>query len=1046
MVQRAHTSVRTMPPRDTALLDRVTKRYGWPDADKILNPAGAGPARHAQLVRQKIETALCRLPDAGRARVGILTRDAGADATEDPLAIVCYFPATVSSDSLTEAHRLAWSFSRARVLLIVEPGLLRVWTCCEAPRKPTDEDPLPAEVASLSIDAPAPSAAAGVAQSLEWVRFASGALVQEVPERFQNKERADRTLLKNLKVVRNELLRETPQRPKLLEDITHDLLARVIFVQFLFHRKDSKGRPALGEREFTKLAADGTLSQRYHSFGAILRNYVDAYALFRWLDGRFNGDLFPGKDNKADGPHKAAPEEAWKEEMRQVKEAHLCLLADLVDGRLTLGSRKLQLHLWPLYAFDAIPLDFISSIYEEFVGEGKGVHYTPHHLVDFVLDGVLPWNGKTWDLKVLDPACGSGIFLVKVYQRLVHRWRTANPGKTPRGQFLRGLLEHNIFGVDIDPDAVRVASLSLYLAMCDEIDPRQYWRTVRLPCLRGKRLVHSDFFDEAPGFNTKSDRPSYDLVVGNAPWGEETMTPAAETWATKHAWEVPNKSIGPLFLAKGAELTHPNGFVAMLQPAGALLFNRSKVVCDLRRKLFETYEVEEVTDFSALRRNVFEHSVAPVCTVLLQPHQPDDSTVLFARPSARANGSSLDTIIIEANNVHHVEKDEAARDPWVWSVLSNGSRRDLELLSRLAKLPKLESIIDKSRMGIVRGSDPERRRSESTILGRRILESASFPESTFLVLDMNDLEPNKDPYVTAKDSSSLLAFAAPQMLIKMTWRTGSRRYRAAVVDTHGEAEGALCSQSYVSVRIKESKREFLNSACLTLNSSLAVYFLFLTGSSSIDYIPKAQTKELLSVPLPRAWTGDLRTLKKFADVDREVFKLFDLRETDRVLVDDFLERFDGTSKDLAPDLDAYCEQLVQTLGCAGLLGTAVILELASDLDFPLRVIVLYLQRLPGLPVQTEIVTGDELSNRLLELDRNFLRANPTGAGGVLFHRIARIYDIVVVQGVRVPAVYLVKPNRRDCWSRSAALQDADEIVADALYSNSFDNEPEASSE
>ena len=82
--------------------------------------------------------------------------------------------------------------------------------------------------------------------------------------------------------------------------------------------------------------------------------------------------------------------------------------------------------LWPQYAFDVIPLEFISSIYETFVtkrASGDGIYYTPSYLVDFVLDRVLPWDGTDWDLKVIDPACGSGIFLVKAFQRLVHRWK-----------------------------------------------------------------------------------------------------------------------------------------------------------------------------------------------------------------------------------------------------------------------------------------------------------------------------------------------------------------------------------------------------------------------------------------------------------------------------------------------------------------------------------------------------------------------------------------------------------------------------------------------
>ncbi len=55
-----------------------------------------------------------------------------------------------------------------------------------------------------------------------------------------------------------------------------------------------------------------------------------------------------------------------------------------------------------------LELEFISSIYEEFVknDEGVGVHYTRSHIVDLMLDRVLPWTSDQWDLRILDPACG----------------------------------------------------------------------------------------------------------------------------------------------------------------------------------------------------------------------------------------------------------------------------------------------------------------------------------------------------------------------------------------------------------------------------------------------------------------------------------------------------------------------------------------------------------------------------------------------------------------------------------------------------------------
>jgi hypothetical protein len=133
------------------------------------------------------------------------------------------------------------------------------------------------------------------------------------------------------------------------------------FVQFLFHRKDSKGRPALDAARLNRLYEDGVLSARYDKLAQILENYDDSYALFQWLNNKFNGDLFPGK---AEGEDERQAE--WLREKDNVRPEHLNLLADFISGRVDLGSG--QMSLWQHYSFDAIPIEFISSIYETFVG------------------------------------------------------------------------------------------------------------------------------------------------------------------------------------------------------------------------------------------------------------------------------------------------------------------------------------------------------------------------------------------------------------------------------------------------------------------------------------------------------------------------------------------------------------------------------------------------------------------------------------------------------------------------------------------------------
>lgn len=1025
-------------------LDDAHNQLGWPAPDAILAPSGAGPAVYAKLARQKIQQTLRRLPGGKGVQVGVLTRDPTADATEEPLAVVCEFQSSVPARTVEETHRLAWNFCRSKVLVIVEPHLVRAFTCCEPPPRALALGEHPAEVDKVVLTpAATPSLATQVTQSLHWLRLISGDFVQSYPTRFRDEGRADHQLLENLRAVREELLKPDDAGHKLAPDVAHDVLARIIFIQFLFDRKDLNGRPALGAPELRRLTERKILSAQYTTLGQILRSYSDAYRLFRWLNSKFNGDLFPGK-----GATKTQREAEWRAEMQQVKPAHLDLLALFVEGKLELKGKSEQLYLWPLYSFDAIPLDFISSIYEVFVDAKPGVHYTRGYLVDFILDGVLPWEDDEWDVRVLDPACGSGIFLVKVFQRLVHRWRRANRGKVPRAALLKRLLSRNLFGIDIDQHAVRVASFSLYLAMCDEIDPRHYWNRMRFPILRGCRLVAADFFEEREGFQTDHNNSGpYDIVLGNAPWGQGHVTDSAHAWAAAQGWAVVNKGIGTLFLAKAAVLAKPSGHVAMITSASSLLFNRETTAAAFRYKLFTSYSFDEVVSLSAIRFGLFPNAKSAACILVFQPIAPTGESFSYICPKPLAIGAPGDWIVIEPRDVQAVYPDEAASDPWVWTALLWGGRRDLELVHRLARRPRLDALAEgvlHKRLGIVRGN---RLKPEPDIIDRHILDAPKFPKGTFLRLRAGDLPKNEDPATDKASSRTMTPFQLPQLIIKKAWSADSGRFGAALVDGDVTTGGIICTPAYVSVHVSQDLLPVLEAACLSFNSVVAVYYLFLTSGQCASFIPSALVEELMSVPMPEPQSELLSGLATVFDVDSRARSAFGFNDAEWILIEDFARHMipliqdagsagwrisGGRDEDATrEELVSYCECFLRVLDGVGASTCAAVFQRSASQNLPVDLVAVYLDHAATPSVRLEGVDDENLWNRLDELNRLYLSRQPTGAGGVFFQRTARVYDTPTIDGARVPAVYIIKPRAARYWTRTMALRDADEVVADA---------------
>jgi type I restriction-modification system DNA methylase subunit len=1069
------------------LLDDAHNQLGWPGQDQVLEPVGAGARVYADFAKEKIGAALRRKFPQLQVDTGVLAADPNSDSTEAPIAVVCQFPSGAREDVLNEAHRLAWNFSRTALLITLEPHRLIAWSCCQHPNEPLNQRLVCELPTSPQASLTGTAEQHSVRDLLHWVSLITGNLLKQQQSKFPANGRADALLLKNLKYIRHELLQDG-----LPEKYCHDLLARVIFTQFLFHRKDGDGRPFF-DKPLLEGRCEGKLRRVHCDLPSILADKAETYALFRWLNEKFNGDLFPGKENQSEEDRR----QAWKEEENAVTDKRLRLLADLVSGKV--DAKDKQLALWPQYSFDTIPLEFISSVYEEFLNEEKfrdKAYYTPAHVVDFLLDAVLPWNDDEWDLKILDASCGSGIFLVKAFQRLIHRWRRKHKGQEPLVSDLKPILANNFIGVDKNEEAVRVACFSLYLAMADAIEPKYYLKREKVfPPLRGTRLIAKDFFDEStPGYRTKEDAGNFDLVIGNAPWGDgsikdssdvHTILPAvdkpeplkkvkapptkAEVWAQQNAWPVANYDIGPLFLAKSAALVNDQGKVAMIQPA-PLLYQRAEPAREFRRKLFLSYTVDEVTNLSAIRRELFANAIGPACVVVFGKQKPSpEQTLLYMCPKPLRDKQAGHRFVIEPQDVNQITHEEAANEPVVWSALAMGGRRDLALalrLARLSNLNKLEAdgrII--SRLGVIPGDKKKvldgrvvkSRRGKSVVetklpdlRGKPYFDAKKFPPGVFLELNADTVQAWKDPRVDDRGSTDFEAFKNPQLLIKLSFSIQEGRLRAVLVRSSDKDWGVICKKTYVTVRDLSVDAHNIEAACFAYNSRLATYFSGLTSSRMGHYITELLADELLNVPL----APNIKTLKNFdsfAAIDEEAKRAYHLTPADWVLVEDFLattlrdalRKTPGpghhpTARVVPKSLDEsemisytrhFSRVVKSTFGKANHVCATVFEEPAGSHRLPVRIVAIHLDWPGHEPLKVERMEAEGLMDKLGALYAASMegKARAHLGAGLGFQRVAFLFNTHREAHGRVRSLYIIKPDQRRYWTRSLAMRDADQL-------------------
>jgi hypothetical protein len=1058
------------------LYDDIHNWLGWPGRDQAFEPSGAGAQVYAEFAKKKLLGALKQAHPGVEIRVGIIAADPNSDSSEAPLALVCEFPRAASDEVLDLTHQLAWNFSRTALLITLEPHRFIAWSCYQDPTQgeqrrvcelPTPDGFQPAGTQQQQA----------VRDLLHWVNLITHRAQQERPNQFPADGRADALLLKNLRYIRGELLRRN-----LAQDHCHDLLARVIFTQFLFHRKDTDGNAFFSPAKMRRLHEDGVLSKVHDNLASLLSHKTDTYALFGWMDERFNGDLFPGKD----GENEDFREAAWRAEKNAVTKEHLDLLAGLVSGDLVTEDR--QPLLWKHYSFDTIPLEFISSVYEEFLtAEERGndkAYYTPSHLVDYVLDAVLPWHSDDWNVRILDPCCGSGIFLVKAFQRLIYRWRRAHPEQQPLVRDLRPMLENNLVGVDKNPEAVRVACFSLYLAMADAIEPKHYVTHENykvFPRLRGTKLIHQDFFDEeTDGIRTIADKQSFDCVLGNAPWGDASIFPdrlrdeskvdyrkrivnlpptPGQKWAKANDWPVANNDIGPLFLAKAAVLVKSDGVLGMVNTA-SLLYWRDGLAVELREKLFTSFTFEEVTNLTALRRELFSEAIGPACIVIFRTAKPDgERTLHYYTPKPvrsmkpkRGKPPTVQGFSIEPHDIALISHFQAHKNPWAWSALALGGSRHLSLvqnLSRFSTLEKLETTNEvETRKGVIPGKRelylPEQK-------DKPILIAPDFPTGVLFELDASTLPTWKDARTTAGDSTDFSPFKSPQLLIKLSYASQLGRMRAVRVKKHPKYDETICQGAFVTCHDLTNDQRYIRSACAAYNSKFAVCFFALTSASFPLYTCKLTVRDLLKLPLPPE-APDISTLCSFEAIDDATRKAYSFTAADWTLIEDFLKytlpdtlrktpgpaRFptqrknkEGTKE---PELIEYAKIFARvvkgTFGKDKAVASTVFTEPEAR-KLSVRMLTVHLDSLDRDGVKIESIEADGLLDKLAEFHNAQLKkktrdATGTGLG---FQRVAYFFHPSRENGRRVMNLTIVKPDECRYWTRSMAMRDADQLAA-----------------
>lgn len=498
-------------------------------------------------------------------------------------------------------------------------------------------------------------------------------------EKYQSEllyeSRVDFQLLKNIEVARDILINQD----KLEASVANALIGKIIFVRYLIDRKVKIG---YGDK-------NGYLTNEY--LCTILSIKENTIKFFKYLEEKFNGDMFFLKE----------------EEYQSITDDSLSTIIKLLNED-DLGNG--QKSLFKLYDFAIIPIEFISNVYESFIGnqEEDSAYYTPLFLVDYILtetvEAYLSANQETYNCRVLDPACGSGIFLVETLRKIIEKFISLNPHiKEDSEEFkntLKQLAVDNIFGIDKNLSAIQVAIFSLQLTLLDYQEPPSI-ENFKFPKLLNTNFFEADFFNTTHSFNEIFKKDSLNFIIGNPPWkrGKGEKSPLfveyikernkrekKEKQKAENQIAISNNEIAQAFLLRVSDFS-------ILDSVSLIV--TSKVLYNLNGKKFRQYfldnfEIQKVFELAPVRHHVFDKSkdpaIAPAAILFYKPaiNQDTNKNIIKHISLKPSRFFKLFKIFsLYRSDFKEVQQLKLKQYDWLWKILVYGSYLDFNLINRL---------------------------------------------------------------------------------------------------------------------------------------------------------------------------------------------------------------------------------------------------------------------------------------------------------------------------------------------------------------------------
>jgi type I restriction-modification system DNA methylase subunit len=736
-----------------------------------------------------------------------------------------------------------------------------------------------------------------------------------------------------------------------------------------------------------------------------------AVELFDELNAHLNGGVFDlNEDERAD-----------------IAKADLTHIANALDGSINPDGQR---EFWKIYDFNLIPIEFISRLYERFVISIKddkkktrkdGAYYTPPHLARLMVDDLLPFDLDVdfKNFKVLDPSCGSGIFLVLAYKRLITLWMLKNGKKKIEGrkdiQAIKSILNNCIYGVDINGDALAITATSLQIELTSHVQPKEIWPELKFDNLLKQGNLQEDGFFR---WHKKQKGIVYDVILGNPPFNVDNKQDVIDGKddalnlqrypnfrGTNKSFPGNSPALTVLYQSL-ANLLNPSGKLFMVLPSSTM-YNANDEAQKFKEVLYTNWQVERVYDFTPLRDTLW--SGAAVATIALKVSHRKEfglvSTEHVVVRQSHTNAMGALRFQVDKYDRFYVPTHDAVRNPYIWKANLLGGGRIRLYVEKYYLSPKTrirDFIKDKDWLGQdgAKSTDSEGRDIRS--MGVPLVINKAVKDDV-LIDHMLDYSPTKKLRL---DNEAL--YSPPHVLIKLNL---NQNLPTIFNDSHP----LLFEDSFFGIASSPKDAGLLIDFCEAFRSNRTLYKFLITVTSAKTFLQMAgnsliNSKDIKELPINLNELGEPIPFPSQSALEKAVLE--DVEVMAECLNKTHGKLFNPVVKgELDRFSDAFCE---------------ILNHVYEKGEFKFRPVRQVIENELVWVTYEHSAVSQSLETTMSEDARiifSRILADDVSNNGLRINRIITYYE-------EKNRVSFIKPNRLKYWTRSIGYRDAENVKGD----------------